>query len=110
VALARDQLLPFASRYQLAVHAYCFMPDHVHVLVAGTSEAARLRPFVAAWKQHTGYEFARAFTARLWQPGYFERVLREEETNEVVARYVVGNPLRAGMAARIGEYPYSWCA
>jgi hypothetical protein len=36
-------------------------------------------------------------------------VLRENEGNEVVVRYILENPVRAGLAARIGEYPHAWC-
>jgi putative transposase len=110
VATSRDQLLGLAQEHELAVNAYCFMPHHVHVLLAGRSPAARVGTLIAAWKQRTGYAFARSNPGtRLWQPSYFERVLRENEGNEVVARYILENPVRAGLAARIGEYPHAWC-
>jgi putative transposase len=109
--MARERLLTFAATYDLAVNAYCFMPDHVHLLLAGRCPDARLRMFVGAWKQNTGYAFTRMRTgARLWQPSYFERVLREVEGNETVARYILENPVRAGLVGRVGEYPYAWCA
>ena len=43
--------------------------------------------------------------SRLWQPGYFDRALRAEEDVRRVARYIVANPLRAGLCERIGDYP-----
>ena len=109
--MARERLLTCADTYELAVNAYCFMPDHVHLLLAGRCPDARLRMFVGAWKQNTGYAFTRMRTgARLWQPSYFERVLRDVEGNETVARYILENPVRAGLVGRVGEYPYAWCA
>ena len=108
--MARERLLTFAATYHIAINAYCFMPDHVHLLLAGKWPAAHLKMFVGAWKQNTGYAFTRMRTgSRLWQPSYFERVLREIEGNETVARYILENPVRAGLAERIGEYPYAWC-
>jgi putative transposase len=111
VVSARGQLFALAHGQAFAVNAYCFMPDHVHVLLAGRSVDARLRVLIGAWKQRSGYAFGRMLPGeRLWQPSYFERVLRENEGNELVARYIVENPIRAGLATRLGEYPYAWCA
>jgi putative transposase len=42
----------------------------------------------------------------LWQPGYFDRALRKEDDRLAVARYLVANPLRAGIVQRIGDYPH----
>jgi putative transposase len=85
--MACGRLLTCAATCEVAVNAYCFMPDHVHLLLAGRCPDARLRMFVGAWKQNTRYAFTRMRTgARLWQPSYFERVLRDFEGNETVAR------------------------
>ncbi len=109
--MVRERLLTFAANHDVAINAYCFMPDHVHLLLAGRCPHAQLRTFIGAWKQNTGYAFRRMRTgARLWQPSYFDRVLREVEGNETVARYILENPVRAGLAARLGDYPYAWCA
>jgi hypothetical protein len=37
-------------------------------------------------------------------------VLRDVEGNETVARYILENPVRAGLVGRVGEYLYAWCA
>jgi len=84
------------------------MPDHAHLLVEALNPTADLRQLVKRWKQSTGISYARARGRRLWQPGYFERVLRIEEGTEQVARYIVMNPLRAGLSQKVGEYPYAW--
>ena len=115
VRLVRDQLVQFAPEHGFAVDAYCFMPDHAHLLLAGTSEHAVLTMFVAAWKQRTGYEFARRarragiHSTRLWQPTYFDRVLRDDEASSTAALYIMGNPVRAGLTAAVGGYPHAWC-
>jgi len=41
----------------------------------------------------------------LWQKGYFDRALRREEDLKAMARYIVANPLRAGLVEHIGQYP-----
>ena|SRR5690242_2443060 len=38
--------------------------------------------------------------------GYHDRALRREEDVVATARYVVMNPVRAGLVSRIGDYPH----
>jgi REP element-mobilizing transposase RayT len=61
------QLLKSTREDRFEVSAYCFMPDHVHVLVRGTSEASDLRHFVHGWKQQTGHAHKQSTGVRLWQ-------------------------------------------
>ena len=42
----------------------------------------------------------------LWQPGFYDHALRGEEDRLAVARYIVANPLRAGLVRRLGDYPH----
>lgn len=85
--------------------AWVVMPDHLHWLVElrGHSLAALMRRVKG--------RSARALNARLgrqgpvWQAGYHDRALRQEEELQDLARYVVANPLRAGLVRRIGDYP-----
>jgi len=48
----------------------------------------------------------RQFGTRLWQRYGFERVVRDSEQTFVVARYILENPVRAGLAGAIEEYPF----
>ncbi|WP_423835161.1 transposase [Stutzerimonas stutzeri] len=43
--------------------------------------------------------------ARVWQRGFHDRALRQDEDMIEAARYIVANPLRAGLVERIGDYP-----
>ena len=74
-----DQFLIAATAEAFAVLAYCLMPDHLHLLVEGTTDQSNLRQFVKRAKQHSGAMFALANGRPLWQEGYFDRVLRAEE-------------------------------
>jgi putative transposase len=105
-----QQLLRRQDVFGFAIHAYCFMHEHVHLLVESNRDAASLVAFIGHWKQGTGFHFKRMHGARLWQPGFFDRALREHESNQVVAAYIIANPVRAGLAKKVGEYPFAWCA
>ena len=83
------------------------MPDHLHLLVEGTTLEVDLRRFVSAFKQQTGFGFVRQYSAQLWQDGYYDRVLRSDEETPDVVRYILDNPVRAGLVALFDQYPYS---
>ncbi len=43
---------------------------------------------------------------RIWQTGFHDHAVRWEEDLKSLARYVVGNPIRAGLAETVGDYPH----
>jgi len=91
-----------------SVVAYCVMPDRVHLIVGGTSETSDFCRCVKLTKQRIEYVARRHFKIRhLWLEGYYERVLRSRFAVETAVRYVLENPVRAGLARRAGDYPFS---
>jgi putative transposase len=90
-----------------ALIGYCFMPDHLHLLVSGLSGESDLRAFVFAFKQAAGYWYRRTFGIGLWQDGYYDRVLRPEDDTKVRCRYILGNPARDELATSIGLYLFA---
>ena len=91
---------------EFAIIAYCFMPDHVHLLVEALSETSDGRRFIIRSKQRSAHAYAAQFKARLWQPNGFEHVLRDDEKTRVVARYILENPVRAGLVPSPLDYPF----
>jgi REP-associated tyrosine transposase len=105
---AIEQIQLTCAIQMFLVIAYCVMPDHVHVIVRGTSETSDLRHCVKLTKQRIEYVARSQFSTRhLWQDGYYERVLRSRHAVETAVRYVLENPVRAGLARTIDEYPFS---
>ncbi|WP_447786595.1 REP-associated tyrosine transposase [Stenotrophomonas bentonitica] len=85
-------------------HAWVVMPDHVHWLIelrSGTL-ATCMNIFKSRSSRLMGGD-------RVWQRGYHDHALRREESLLQAARYIVANPLRAGLAEQAGEYPHAWC-
>jgi putative transposase len=99
-------LLRTAEQQCFAVLAYCFMPDHLHLLVEGTSDSADLRIFIKLAKQLSGRAHVNVHGELLWQEGYHDRVLRASDEARDVARYILHNPVRAGLVARPRDYPF----
>ena len=82
------------------------MPDHLHLLVETTTDASNLQEFVRVFKQCSSYHWKTVFGHVLWQRSYFEHVLREGESPVKAARYLLANPLRAGMVESVEDYPF----
>ena len=96
----------FASR-DFAVPAYCLMPDHVHLLLEGVSDDADLRESVRVWKQVVGFVWKRQTNVQLWQTGFHDHVLREGDDTRAVVRYLLNNPVRAGLVQNAADYRWS---
>lgn len=107
VETVRLQILRAADLCGFVVFAYCFMPDHVHLLVGSPVGPPGLAAFAQRAKQLSGYYGRRRLGAPIWQVGYFERVLREADDTRQVVAYLLANPVRAGLAARAADYPFS---
>ena len=107
VRLVLLQISRAANDREFAVIAYCFMPDHLHLLVHGQSEAAECRGFIALAKQYSGYYYTKEYRRRLWQRYGYERTLRKDDDSLRVAKYILENPVRAGMVGTVLEYPFA---
>lgn len=85
--------------------AWVVMPDHFHWLVE--LHSGDLPKLMQATKSRSARAInkARGCHETLWQKGYFDRALRREDDVKAMARYIVANPLRAGLVDHIGEYP-----
>jgi len=107
VNLVLAQISRTARESAFELLAYCFMPDHLHLLVEGTGDNSNCRRFIKSAKQYSGYYFEKDFKQKLWQRYGFERVLRDDEATLVVARYILNNPVRAGLVADPRDYPFA---
>ena len=106
VEIVLKQILRAAADEGFEIIAYCFIPDHLHLLIEARTDASNALGFISRAKQLSAYYYKRTFGQVLWQRYGFERVLRNDEQTLVVARYILENPLRRGMAARIEDYPF----
>jgi REP element-mobilizing transposase RayT len=106
IDLVWAQFLRAAAGCDVSLAAYCFMPDHLHYLAERTQENADVHESVQQAKQRSGYFHVQSTGQRLWQPGYYDRVLREREDPLHAIAYMVANPVRAGLVSDASLYPY----
>ncbi|GAB6041523.1 REP-associated tyrosine transposase [Endothiovibrio diazotrophicus] len=86
--------------------AFVVMPDHLHWLLQ-LRERVTLERAVRNVKAFSAQRINRreGNGGPVWQRGFHDHALRREEELVKLARYVVANPLRAGLVTRIGDYP-----
>ena len=96
-----------AEQRSFYVWAYCFMPDHLHLLIEGKTDDADMRKFISVFKQKTAFYSHRRYNLILWQPRFYDRVLRKDEATSIVVRYIFENPVRKGIVTDYLQYPYS---
>ena len=86
--------------------AWVIMPDHLHWLLI--PKAGALKIVMQRTKSLSALSINRALGRRgpVWQKGYHDRALRREQDLLAMARYIVANPLRAGIAHSLADYPH----
>ncbi len=90
------------KRYRL--HAWCVMPNHVHAVMK-MFPGQRLASVLHSWKSFTAHEINKALGRHgaVWAREYFDHLVRDEAELERVVRYVLNNPVKAGLA------DWRWC-
>jgi len=87
--------------------AWVLMPDHAHWLIE-LGEARTLQGLVDLLKTFSARNVNRTLEryGPIWTPAFHDRALRSQDAVPAVARYIIENPLRAGLVQRTGDYPY----
>jgi putative transposase len=90
-----------------AIHAYCIMPDHFHLLAEGLLPSSDLKSFIKTLKIKTSRAYKQKYGRPLWQKKFFDHVVRPNEQIEPIAFYIWMNPVRNGLSSAVGEYPFA---
>ncbi len=96
-----------SAMHLFAVHAYCAMPDHFHALVTGLEPTSNLLVFLKHLKESTTRQYKKHSRGNLWQKKFHDHILRENDSLERIANYILMNPVRKGLCADPREYPFS---
>ena len=96
------------KRHRWAVGRYVIMPDHVHFFCRPQAQAVSLSVFMQSWKSWSAKRILRGLgeSGPLWQPEFFDHLLRSESSYLEKWEYVWQNPRRAGLAGESAEWPW----
>ena len=96
-----------ARRHALDIWAYCLMPNHVHLIVAPSTEEGLARPLGETHRRYACLVNERyRWSGHLWQER-FSSFPMDEPHLRAALRYVLLNPVRAGLVKRATDWPFS---
>ena len=90
------------AEFHVALGRYVLMPDHVHLFVRGGRNFT-LSSWIGGLKRAISVALK---SQRLWQPGFFDRILRSAESYAEKWNYVRDNPVRGGFVKAAEDWPY----
>lgn len=86
--------------------AWVLMPDHLHWLFQlRNGELAEVMKLFKG-RSAKSLNGLRGKEGAIWQRAYYDRAVRPDEDLRGLSRYIVANPLRAGLVEEIGQYPH----
>jgi putative transposase len=109
-AIFLDEWGSWCERHGWAVGRYVIMPDHVHFFTMPLAEGNQsLGRTVGKWKEWTAKRILKSCggSAPLWQPEFFDHLVRSKESFREKWEYVRNNPVRAGLVDEAGKWPYA---
>lgn len=93
-----QELMRLQREGKVETLCYTLMPDHLHWLMV--LHEGELGEAVRLLKGRTAHAIGEA----IWQSNYFDHAVRAEEDLQTMARYIVANPLRAGLVESVADY------
>lgn len=102
--IVADSLRNFDGR-RYVLHAWCVMPNHVHVVVEPIGRFL-LPGILHSWKSYSAKEINQLTRShgQLWQAEYYDHLIRDEADYLHALEYVAGNPIKAGFR----NWPWVW--
>jgi putative transposase len=98
----------YCRKLTFRLYGYCLMPDHLHALFSPADSGKPLKDWLRDFKSYTTNRYRKQNgKRRLWQESGYDHVCRTEETAEKVLAYIVDNPVRAGLAERWEDWPWT---
>ena len=90
--------------------AWVVMPDHLHWLLQ-LNRCCQLSDVIKSLKACSALAINNYHGQQgsLWQRAYYDRAARKDDDVCQLARYIIANPLRAGLVEHIGDYPHWDC-
>lgn len=102
-----NEMQNLINQHEVKSITWVIMPDHLHWLFQLTSDES-LSKVIQTLKGRSSRVINKhknevKFS---WQRGFHDHAIRTEENLLSVSRYIVANPLRAGLVGNVGDYPF----
>jgi putative transposase len=103
-----DVLFGYRKQERFSIHAFVLMPDHFHGVIT-PGDVISLEKAVQFIKGGSSFRLGKVLPAKteVWQRGFTLHRIESNEDFSKHVEYVHQNPVRAGLAKRAEEHPYS---
>jgi putative transposase len=101
-----DLIIKTSEEKNNRLYAYCVMPDHIHILIESSGNCSIVEYIRLVKGRFSAHCRNKRWDVKL-QRSFYDHLLRKEEDIEVISKYIIGNPLRAGLATSYGNYPFA---
>jgi len=90
------------------LYIYCLMPDHIHFLASPKTEQVSVLDYVVRFKGKSTHEsWKTGWRGKLWQPRFYDHIVRSEENLVDIANYILENPVRKGLCESADDWQWS---
>ena len=96
--------------YDVIVHDYCLMDNHYHLMLETKKENLSLMMRQVNSNYAIYFNKKEKRTGHLWQVRFKSWYIVDEAYLFLLFRYIEHNPLKANLAEKVGQYPYSFAA
>lgn len=105
-AIAKATIVDYRQRNWYWLLAFCVMPNHIHALLKLRDAGRPLPRVIASIKNQISYR-ARQLCLRVsFQWGFHDRIIRAHEKPDEFAKYIISNPVRAGLVNQPADYKF----
>jgi len=108
--------LQFHDSKKYALHSFCIMPNHVHVLITPHTKQPDFKKTISTitqtWKRHTARQINLFLNRKgpLWSEETYDHLVRSEPEFSRIIIYILSNPVTAGLAESWEKWKFSWAA
>ncbi|MBI3914577.1 MAG: transposase [Chloroflexi bacterium] len=96
------------ERQNCSIFTYCLMPDHLHFLISPNQDGISVLTFTDQFKgKATNESWTVDWKGKLWQPRYFDHIVRTEESLWAISEYILDNPVRKGLVENREDWKWS---
>ncbi|KAF0133681.1 MAG: transposase [Candidatus Saganbacteria bacterium] len=100
-------LLEEKEKTGFKIFVYCLVPNHLHLLLAPSTQEISVSQFIGAFKSKTArraWDFD--ISGTLWQRRFYDRIIRREEDLKTIGQYTLDNPVRKGIVSKWQDYKF----
>ena len=102
-----ELLKSYKDKLNFKAYVYCFMPDHLHLLINPAESGKTVSQIIGGFKSlttKTAWEYG--IKGKLWQSRFHDHILRKNEDLMTVGTYILNNPVRKKLADKWEDYQF----